>query len=78
MENMGNTLKFFLNAFKAIIFSPFYILYFVVFLFISLINHFIGEVKVLISGFKYGSKNENKYTKELRKIIKNANDGGVK
>lgn len=75
---MGNTLKFFLNAIKAIVFSPFYVLYFVLFLIISLLNHIIGELKVLFTGFKYGNKQENKYNQELKKNIKEMNNGGVK
>ena len=74
---MGNTLKFFLNAIKAIVLSPFYVLYFALHLTVSLFNHIIGEVKVLFTGFKYGSKQENKYNQELKKIIREINNGGV-
>lgn len=75
---MGNTLKFFLNAIKAIVFSPFYLLYFFAFFSISLFNHLIGEIKVIFTGFKYGSKNENKYNNELKTIVRRINSGGDK
>ena len=65
---MEGILKFFLNAFKAIIFSPFYIIYFVFAFLVGLINYLWGEIRVVFSGFRYGSKNENKYTIALRKI----------
>ena len=70
---MSGILKFFLNAIKAILFSPFYIVYFCIYLIISLFNHLIGEVKVLFTGFKYGSNEENKYNKHIKNLI---NKGG--
>lgn len=72
---MEGILRFFLNAFKAILLSPFYIVYFVIVLLIGLFNHIIGEIRVLLSGFKYGSKNENKYRKMVEKKIR-AQGGG--
>lgn len=72
---MNSMFTFFLNALKAIIFSPFYLLYFLFVLLIGLFNHIIGEVKVLFSGFKYGSEKENKYTKKLKQEIQNRNGG---
>lgn len=75
---MGNTLKFFLNAIKAIVFSPFYLVCYLLFLIVSLFNHLIGEIKVIFTGFKYGSKNENKYHNELKTIVKKINSGGDK
>ena len=66
---MENVLKFFLNALKAIIFSPFYVVYFIVVLLIGFINYLVGEIKVVFTGFKYASKQENKYTKALRKVL---------
>ena len=62
---MGNVLKFFLNALKAIFFSPFYICYFLIFFIIGIFNHIIGELRVLISGFRFASEKENKYSKKL-------------
>ena len=70
---MSGILKFFLNAIKAILLSPFYIVYFCFYLIISVINHFIGEIRVLLSGFKYGHKDENKYTKQVKNLM---NKGG--
>lgn len=58
---MEKIFTFFVNAVKAIIFSPFYLLYLAIYLVISLFNHVFGEIKVLFTGFKYGSKKENKY-----------------
>lgn len=75
---MDGTLKFFLNAFKAILLSPFYLAAFAAFLLYSLITHLVGEIKVLFTGFKYGTKNENKYTKELNYKIKLQNGGDSK
>ena len=72
---MEGILRFFLNAFKAILLSPFYIVYFVIVLLIGLFNHIIGEIRVLFSDFKYGSKNENKYRKMVEKKIR-AQGGG--
>ena len=63
---MNNLFNFFLNAIKAILLSPFYILYFVVVLLIGLFNHLIGEVRILLSGFKYATDKENKYNKKLQ------------
>lgn len=72
---MEGILRFFLNAIKAILFSPFYIAYFIIVLLIGLINYLVGEVKVIFTGFKYGSKKENKYKKALDKKLKA--QGGV-
>ena len=72
---MNNLFNFFLNAIKAILFSPFYILYFVVVLLIGLFNHLIGEVRILLSGFKYATDKENKYTKKLQQIKESRNGG---
>lgn len=62
---MSKILTFFLNALKAIFLSPFYIVYFLIYLLYTILFHFIGEIRILISGFKYGSKKDNKYEKEL-------------
>lgn len=70
---MSGILKFFLNAIKAILLSPFYIVYFCLYLIVSFFIHVVGEVKVLFSGFKYGSKEENKYTKQVKNLM---NKGG--
>lgn len=70
---MSGILKFFLNALKAILLSPFYLIYFCLYLIISLFNHFLGEIKVLFTGFKYGNKDENKYSKQVKNLI---NKGG--
>ena len=70
---MSGILKFFLNAIKAILLSPFYIVYFCLYLIISAFNHLLGELKILFTGFKYGNKDENKYNKQVRKLI---NKGG--
>lgn len=75
---MGAALKFFLNALKALFLSPFYIVYFLVFLVYGFFNHLIGEVRVIISGFKYASDKENKYQNKLKKKTTSANNGGVK
>lgn len=72
---MNNLFNFFLNAIKAILLSPFYILYFVVVLLIGLFNHLIGEVRILLSGFKYGTDKENKYTQQLKQIKESRNGG---
>ena len=69
---MSGILKF-LNAIKAILLSPFYIVYFCLYLIVSFFIHVVGEVKVLFSGFKYGSKEENKYTKQVKNLM---NKGG--
>lgn len=65
---MNNIFSFFLNALKAIIFSPFYLIFFLLCFILTLINHIVSELCVLFSGFKYGSKKENKYTQLLNKI----------
>ena len=70
---MSGILKFFLNAIKAILLSPFYIVYFCLYLIVSFFIHVVGEVKVLFSGFNYGSKEENKYTKQVKNLM---NKGG--
>lgn len=67
---MGGILKFFLNAIKAIFIGPFYVVYFCVYLILSVLNHLSGELKVLFTGFRYGSKAENKYVKKSQYIIK--------
>ena len=72
---MEGILKFFLNAFKAILLSPFYLVYFIFVLIIGLLNHLVGELRVLLSGFRYASKKENKYKRRLDKKIKA--QGGV-
>ena len=69
---MGGIFQFFLNALKAIFLGPFYVVYFAFYLVGSLINHLLGELKVLFSGFRYGHKQENKYTKKVQYIIKKA------
>ena len=71
---MGGILKFFLNAIKAIFVGPFYVLYFCIYFVLALLNHLFGELKVLFSGFHYGSKNSNKYTKKIQYIIKKGGD----
>ena len=63
---MNIMFTFFLNALKAIIFSPFYLLYFLFVLLIGLFNHIIGEVIVLFSGFKYGSEKDAKDNCKVR------------
>lgn len=73
---MGKALKFFLNAFKAIFLSPFYLIYFAIYLIATLINFLVGEVRVLISGFRYGSDLENKYQRVLKKRKQALNNGG--
>ena len=67
MESISAVLRFFLNAIKALFLSPFYILYFVVFLIYSLLNFIFGGIVWIISGFSYGSVKENKYVEELNK-----------
>lgn len=67
---MSGILKFFLNAIKAIFLGPFYIAYFCIYVVISAINHVFGEFKVLLTGFKYGQKNNNKYTKNVNRLIR--------
>ena len=69
---MSGIFQFFLNALKAIFLGPFYIVYFIFYFVGSLINHLLGELKVLFTGFKYGHKEENKYTKKLKIMIKKA------
>ncbi len=73
---MEGAFKFFINALKAILFSPFYILYFLFYFVIALINHLWGELMVLLTGFTYGSKKENKYRKKLQKKMISVNNGG--
>lgn len=75
---MDGVFKFFINALKAIILSPFYIVCFCFALIHGLLNHFIGETRVLFSGFKFASKQENSYTKQLGLKLKKINQGGVK
>ena len=70
---MSGILKFFLNALKAILLSPFYLIYFRIYLIIGAFNHIIGEFKVLFTGFKYGNKDENKYSKQVKNLM---NKGG--
>lgn len=67
---MSGILKFFLNALKAIFIGPFYLVYFCIYLALSALNHMAGELKVLFTGFHYGSKANNKYTKKVQYIIK--------
>ena len=67
---MSGILKFFLNAIKAILLGPFYIAYFCIYVVISAINHAFGELKVLLTGFKYAQKNNNKYTKQVNKLLR--------
>lgn len=67
---MGGILKFFLNAIKAIFIGPFYVIYFCFYLILAVLNHFAGELKVLFTGFHYGSKNHNKYTQKVQYNIK--------
>ena len=69
---MGGIFQFFLNALKAIFIGPFYIAYFLIYLIISAFNHLIGEFKVLFTGFRYGHKDENKYSKKLKYLTKKA------
>ncbi|MCI5744678.1 MAG: hypothetical protein MR270_00095 [Erysipelotrichaceae bacterium] len=66
---MGNVLKFFLNAVKAIVLSPFYIVYFALYFIYAILNYLIGEIRLVFSGFRYGDKKENKYLKKVEKII---------
>ncbi|MDY2889261.1 MAG: hypothetical protein SOU19_06795 [Candidatus Caccosoma sp.] len=73
---MGGVFKFFLNALKAIFLSPFYLVYFIAFLLLTIFNYLIGELRFIFSGFRYGTRKENKYIVKLEKI-KQAN-GGVK
>ena len=75
---MEKALKFFLKAFKAIIFSPFYIIYFALYLVINIVNYLIGEVRVIISGFRFGSDNENKYRRKIKRIVQSVQNGGDK
>lgn len=75
---MDGAFKFFLNAIKTIIFGPLYIIYFCFVLIVGLFNHFYGETRILLSGFKYCTKQENKYTTELEKKIKAINQGGTR
>ena len=70
---MSGILTFFLNALKAILLGPFYILYFCIYLIVCLINHIFGELKVLFTGFKYATKKSNKYTKQVSELM---NKGG--
>ena len=65
---MEKALKFFLKAFKAIIFSPFYIIYFALYLVINIVNYLIGEVRVIISGFRFGSDNEINIAAKLKEL----------
>lgn len=71
---MNQVLSFFLNAIKAILLSPFYILYFLLVLVVGFINFVFGELRFLLSGFRYGKKDENKYSKMLNDKLK---QGGV-
>ena len=73
---MNNLFNFFLNAIKAILLSPFYVLCFVVALIVGLFNHLIGEVRILFSGFKYGTDKENKYKAKLKQHLESRNGGG--
>ena len=75
---MDGVFKFFINAIKAIIFSPIYIIYFCFVLIIGLFNHVFGEFRILFSGFKYCTKQENKYTTALENKMKLINQGGNK
>ena len=68
--------KFVLNALKAIFLSPFYIIYFLAFLLLTLFNYIVGEILFICSGFNYGSRKENKYNRKLEGIKQN--NGGVK
>lgn len=70
---MDGVLKFFINAIKAILLSPVYIICFCATLIVGLINHIICEVRVLFSGFKFSTEKENKYTALLEKKL---NQGG--
>ena len=74
---MESIFKFFMNAIKAIIFSPLYIIIFIATLIHGMLNHFICEIRVLFSGFKFASKNENIYTKLLEEKLKKINQGGI-
>ena len=73
---MGGILKFFLNALKAIFLGPFYVAYFILFFVYGIINHFIGEIKVIFTGFRYGTKSENKYTRRLIFKVNEMKKGG--
>lgn len=65
---MSKILTFFLNALKAIFLSPFYLIYFILYLLYTLFAHLFGEICVLFSGFKFGNKKYNKYEQELNKL----------
>ena len=69
---MSGIFQFFLNALKAIFIGPFYVVYFAIYLIGSVINHILGEIKILFTGFRYGHKDENKYSKRLKYLIKKA------
>ena len=71
---MSGILQFFLNAFKAIIFGPFYVLYFCLHLIVAIINHILGEFKVLFTGFKYANKDSNKYSKKVNYLMRKSGD----
>lgn len=70
---MDGILKFFVNAIKAILLSPIYIICFCAALIGGFINHLICEVRVLFSGFKFSTEKENKYTNKLENKL---NQGG--
>ena len=73
---MSGIFKFVLNALKAIFLSPFYIIYFLAFLLLTILNYILGEIRFIFSGFNYGSRKENKYNRKLESMKQN--NGGVK
>ena len=72
---MNSVFKFLLKSLKTMLLSPFYLLYFIICVFMSLKTYIWGEIKFIISGFKYGKDQENKYYKKLKS--KTESDGGI-
>jgi len=67
-------LRFFLNALKAILLSPFYLAFFAIYLVVNVFVFIFGTLKTIFTGFKYGTKKENKYEKKLREVARSYNN----
>lgn len=69
-EIMSELLNFFKNALKAIFFSPFYILYYLCALIVTIILYIYGEIISLFlffSGSGYRQEKYNEYDQKLKK-----------
>ena len=71
---MSGVLKFFLNAIKAILLSPFYLVIFALYLINGFISFLFNEIIFVLSGFRFASKKENKYQKQVQKKRESVGD----